>query len=350
MRSAKKITITPQASIRDAIEAIDRGVMQIALVATADARLIGTISDGDIRRAFLKGKSLEDPIDELYNPNPVIGHINQPQEDLVQLALAHGLKQLPMLDDNGQLIGIEYIADHLHGPRKSNPVILMAGGLGTRLRPLTLDTPKPMLTVGSKPILETILESFIRYGFQNFYISVNYKSEKIREYFGNGERYGISITYLNENERLGTAGALSLLPEGIDQPLLVMNGDLLTNVNFEHLLNYHQLAKSKATMCVREYQLQVPYGVVHTNGATISEIREKPTQKFFVNAGIYVLEPEILQRIPQKTYFDMPELYQQLLDDREKVCSFPIKDYWMDIGQPNDFEQANQEYTDFFNV
>ncbi len=347
MRSVKKISIDPQVSIRDAIEAIDKGVMQIALV-VKEERLLGTITDGDIRRAFLQGKTLEDPIEGLFNPHPVIGHIDQPKEDLVQLALAHGIKQLPMLDDTERLVGIEYLDDCLRSPRKTNPVVLMAGGLGTRLRPLTADIPKPMLTVGSKPILETILESFIRYGFGDFYISVNYKSEKIRSYFGDGSRYGIRITYLNETERLGTAGALSLLPQGIDQPIFVMNGDLLTNINFEHLLNYHLLAKSRATMCVREYQLQVPYGVVNTDGATISEIREKPTQKFFVNAGIYVIEPEILQRIPTGTFFDMPQLYQQLLNDREKVCSFPIKDYWMDIGQPHDFEQANSEYEDAF--
>ncbi len=347
MRNTRKITISRKATIREAIKAIDKGVMQIALVVDGD-QLLGTITDGDIRRAFLQGKGLEDPVDGLFNAAPLTGRINQPKEDLVQLALAHGVKQLPMLDDEERLVGIEYLDDCLLSPKKSNPVVLMAGGLGTRLRPLTTDIPKPMLTVGSKPILETILESFLRYGFENFYFSVNYKSEKIREYFGNGERFGVQISYLNESERLGTAGALSLLPEGIDQSLIVMNGDLLTNVNFEHLINYHRLASSSATMCVREYQLQVPYGVVYTDGATISEIREKPTQKFFVNAGIYVLEPEVLKRIPQQTFFDMPQLYQQLIDAREKVCSFPIKDYWMDIGQPTDFDQANSEYGDVF--
>lgn len=347
MRSVKKISIAPEASIRDAIEAIDRGVMQIALV-VKDQQLQGTITDGDIRRAFLEGKKLDEPIEGIFNPNPVVGNVNQPKEDLVQLALAQGIKQLPMLDEEGLLVGIEYVDDCLRSPRKENAVILMAGGLGTRLRPLTIDTPKPMLTVGSKPILETILESFIRYGFGNFHFSVNYKSEQIREYFGDGSRYGVSINYLNETERLGTAGALSLLPGEFEHPLIVMNGDLLTNVNFEHLLNYHHLANSQATMCVREYQLQVPYGVVNTDGATISEIREKPTQKFFVNAGIYVLDPEVLGRIPPGTFFDMPQLYQQLLDEGQKVCSFPIKDYWMDIGQPHDFEQANSEYDDAF--
>lgn len=349
MRNAKKISISSLATIREALEVIDKGVMQIALIVEGD-RLLGTITDGDIRRGFLKGLGLPDRIEPLYNRTPITGRINQSREDLAQLALAHGIKQLPMIDDDGKLIGIEFIDDYLRGPTKPNAVILMAGGLGTRLRPLTADIPKPMLTVGSKPILETILESFSRYGFQNFYFSVNYKAEKIREYFKNGNQYGVDITYLNETERLGTAGALSLLPKNLNDPIIVMNGDILTNVNFEHLLNYHLLAGAEATMCVREYKLQVPYGVVQTKGATISEIKEKPTQKFYVNAGIYVLNPKVLKLIPADTHVDMPHLFQTLIDSDNKACSFPIKDYWMDIGQPNDFEQANSEYAEVFDV
>lgn len=349
MRKIKNICISPQASIRTTLEVIDKGVMQIALVVERN-KLLGTITDGDVRRGFLKGKNLEDSIEGLFNTNPFTGKINQSREDIIQAALSHGIKQLPMLDDQGDLVGIELIDDYLRGPEKPNAVVLMAGGQGKRLRPLTANIPKPMLTVGSKPILETILESFSRYGFRNFYFSVNYKAEKIRNYFKDGRQYGVNITYLNETQRLGTAGALSLLPEPTDKPIIVMNGDLLTNVNFEHLLNYHLLAEAKATMCVREYQLQVPYGVVETKGACIQQINEKPTQKFFVNAGIYVLNPEVLELIPQNRSFDMPELFQALIREGQKSCSFPIKDYWMDIGQPNDFEQANTEYEENFDV
>lgn len=349
MRSTKKISISPQASIKEALETIDKGVMQIALI-VEDGRLIGTITDGDIRRGFLNGRSLKDNIEGLYNTAPLTGTPNQTREDLVQLALTRGIKQLPILDEENKLIGIEYIDDYLRGPEKPNAVVLMAGGLGTRLRPLTAETPKPMLTVGSKPILETILDSFSRYGFRNFYFSVNYRSEKIREYFKDGRQYGVNISYLNEKNRLGTAGALSLLPQDISEPIIVMNGDLLTNVNFERLLNYHLLAKADATMCVREYSLQIPYGVVETEGARIQNIQEKPTQNFFVNAGIYVLSPSALQLIPQESYFDMPHLFQSLVKDDLKACSFPITDYWMDIGQPNDFDQANSEYDEVFDV
>lgn len=349
MRNHKNISIPPQATIKDALEAIDKGVMQIALIVTGNT-LLGTITDGDIRRAFLAGHNLADPIEGIYNSTPLTGSPALTREDMVQLALTRGVKQLPIVDENGLLVGIEYIDDYLRGPQKENAVVLMAGGMGTRLRPLTAETPKPMLTVGSKPILETILESFAHHGFHNFYFSVNYKAEKVREYFKDGSQYGVHISYLNETTRLGTAGALSLLPDMQNQPFFVMNGDLLTNVNFERLLNYHLLAKASATMCVREYKLQIPYGVVTTEGAQIKDITEKPTQNFFVNAGIYVLNPEILERIPKDQYFDMPQLFQKIIGDNKKVCSFPITDYWMDIGQPHDFDRANSEYDEVFDV
>ena len=349
MRSAKKLSVAPESTIRQALETIDTGNMQIALVVD-DNRLLGTITDGDIRRGFLKGKGLDDSIAGLFNPNPVKGYLSQPKEDLVQLALARGVKQLPMVDDDGRLVGIEIVDDYLRVTEKPNTIVLMAGGLGTRLRPLTVDTPKPMLTVGSKPILETIIESFSRYGFRNFFLSVNYKAEKIRDYFGDGGKQGVRIGYLNEKNRLGTAGALGMLPKGMDAPIIVMNGDLLTNVNFEHLLNYHVLTGADATMCVREYEFQVPYGVVHTEGATIQSIVEKPTHQYYVNAGIYVLNPPVLDIIPPGEFFDMPQLFQTLIETKQKICSFPIREYWMDIGQPRDFEQANNDYEEVFHV
>lgn len=349
MRSAKKLSVQPESTIRQVLEIIDAGNMQIALV-VRDSLLVGTITDGDIRRGFLKGKCLDDSIEGLYNPNPVKGYLSQPKEDLVQLTLARGVKQLPMVDDDGKLVGIEIIDDYLRITEKPNAVVLMAGGLGTRLRPLTVDTPKPMLTVGSKPILETIIESFSRYGFRNFYLSVNYKAEKIRDYFGDGGKLGVSINYLNEKKRLGTAGALGMLPKNINCPIIVMNGDLLTNVNFEHLLNYHLLTGADATMCVREYEFQVPYGVVQTEGATIQSITEKPTHQYYVNAGIYVLNPQVLDFVPQAEFFDMPKLFERLIQNKSKTCSFPIREYWMDIGQPHDFDQANSEYDGVFDV
>lgn len=349
MRSAKKITVCSDASIRDVIEVIDRGALQIALVVESD-QLLGTVTDGDIRRAFLKGKELSDPIFDIYNQRPIKGFISQPKEDLLQMALAAGVKQLPMVDDQNHLVGIEFVEDYLRVSEKVNRVVVMAGGLGSRLRPLTEKTPKPLLKVGSKPILETIIRNFARYGFRNIYLSVNYKAEQIQNYFGNGRSFGANLQYLVEDKRLGTAGALSLFPEPSDQPIIIMNGDLLTNVNFEHLLNYHLLSDASATMCVRDYELQVPYGVVHSDGATIQGIEEKPIHRCYVNAGIYVLNPEVLRKIPKDQYFDMPQLFKLLIKEGHKTCSFPVREYWMDIGQPADFAQANSEYEEVFGV
>jgi dTDP-glucose pyrophosphorylase len=341
--------VSPRATVQEVIEAIDQGAAQIALV-VENEQLLGTVTDGDIRRAFLKGKELSDTIAGIYNSRPVKGYISQPKEDLLQMALAAGVKQVPMVDDQGVLIGIEFVEDYLRVSEKPNQVVIMAGGLGTRLRPLTENTPKPLLKVGSKPILETIIRNFTRYGFRNIYLSVNYKAEQIQGYFRDGRSFGASVKYLVENKRLGTAGALGLIPETPEQPIIIMNGDLLTNVNFEHLLNYHLLSEASATMCVRDYELQVPYGVVHSDGATIQTIEEKPIHRYYVNAGIYVLNPEVLRNIPQGQYFDMPQLFQSLIREGCKTCSFPVREYWMDIGRPTDFEQANSEYEEVFGV
>ena len=349
MRSAKKITVCSEACIRDVIEVIDRGALQIALV-VENNQLLGTITDGDIRRAFLKGRELSDRVSDIYNRNPIKGYISQPKEDLLQIALAAGVKQLPMVDEKGQLVGIEFVEDYLRVSEKANRVVVMAGGLGSRLRPLTESTPKPLLKVGSKPILETIIRNFTHYGFRNIYLSVNYKAELIQDYFEDGRSFGARLQYLVEKKRLGTAGALSLISEKIDRPIIIMNGDLLTNVNFEHLLNYHLLSEASATMCVRDYELQVPYGVVHSDGATIQGIEEKPVHRCYVNAGIYVLNPEILKKIPQNQYFDMPKLFKLFIKEGYKTCSFPVREYWMDIGRPTDFEQANEEYAEVFGV
>lgn len=349
MRSAKKISVSPTTSIREVLETIDRGTMQIALV-VENERLVGTITDGDIRRAILAGRGLDDSIAGTFNARPVKGYVSQPKEDLLQMALASGVKQVPMVDGDGLLVGIEFVEDYLRVSEKPNRVVVMAGGLGTRLRPLTDKTPKPLLKVGSKPILETILRNFTRYGFRNIFLSVNYKAEQIQDYFQDGQAFGAKLRYLVETQRLGTAGALSLLPEDPEEPVIIMNGDLLTNVNFEHLLNYHLLSGASATMCVRDYELQVPYGVVHTEGATIQNIEEKPIHRYYVNAGIYVLSPEVLRQIPRDSFFDMPQLFQKLIKDKVKTCSFPVREYWMDIGQPADFEQANDEYEEVFGV
>ncbi|MGQ9826160.1 MAG: nucleotidyltransferase family protein, partial [Desulfotomaculales bacterium] len=238
--------------------------------------------------------------------------------------------------------------DLINPKKRNNVVVIMAGGLGSRLRPLTDECPKPLLKVGGKPLLETILENFLEYGLYNFYFSVNYRAEMIREYFGDGSRWGANIEYINEEKRLGTAGALSLLPEKPKNTVLVMNGDLLTKINFEHLLDFHADTKADATMCVKEYNFQIPYGVVKTDRHRLIEIEEKPVKTFFISAGIYAIEPAVIDLIPRNTYFDMPGLFEKLIKENREAAVFPIREYWLDIGHKEDFERANGEFSEVF--
>lgn len=343
----KKVTIHPHATLKEALQVIDSGAIQIALVVNAESRLLGTITDGDIRRGLLRGEDLQTPIESVMNPNPVTGLIDEDQAIWQRTMLRHNLQHLPILDMNGHVVDLaRYIPPQ--EPERENPIILMAGGLGTRLRPLTENQPKPLLRVGAKPILETIIENFRGQGFHRFYLSINYKGEMIREYFGSGEKWDVDIQYLEEKERLGTAGALSLLPERPTCPFIVMNGDLLTNVDFVRLLDFHERQAAAATMCVREYSYQVPYGVIEINDYSVEKLVEKPIKQHFVNAGIYTLDPELLDLIPSHSYYDMTTLLESLIANGKKVSGFPLRDYWLDIGRMDDFERAHDEYRDYF--
>ena len=323
--------------------------MRIALVVDSENKLLGTLSDGDIRRGLLKNLSLDDISEDLYFKNPTIASINDSTERIIQKAISKQVYQIPIVDDEGKLVDIVNLATLLNITKKRNRVILMAGGLGTRLRPLTQDIPKPLLKVGNKPILETIIKNFANYGFVNITISLNYKGEMIKDYFGDGSNFGVNIDYVEENMRLGTAGALSLIENKPNEPFFVMNADLLTDVNFSHLLDFHSFSNSDATMCVREYEYQVPYGVIEVEESSITSIVEKPIQKFFVNAGIYVLSPKVFEHIPKNEFYDMPTLFNTFIEKEKKVISFPIHEYWLDIGRMSDFEQAQSEYFRVFN-
>ncbi len=344
-----KITINTNQTIREALNLIDKGTMRITIVVDSNKKLLGTLNDGDIRRAILNGYSLDETIKDIYYKTPTVCHINDTKEIIIQKAIKNKVYQIPIVDDDNILYDVEDLATLLVNANKRNKVVLMAGGLGTRLQPLTNETPKPLLKVGAKPILETIIENFANYGFKDIIISVNYKSEMIKEYFGDGSKFGVNIAYIEETKRLGTAGALSLLKYHINEPFFVMNGDLLTNVNFSHLLDFHSFGNAMATMCVREFKYQIPYGVIKVSNDKITSITEKPIQTFFVNAGIYLLNPKVLEHIPKDEFYDMPTLFEKLISEQKNVLSFPIHEYWLDIGQHNDFIQANNEYDDNFN-
>lgn len=348
MADAKQIFVSPTLSILETIAVIDREGIQIALVVDEKNCLKGTVTDGDIRRGILNEIELKAPVSSIMNAKPTIAYSSASKAEILGIMKAKGLRHLPILDAGDRVLKLEFLDELIASAKRPNPVLLMAGGEGARLRPLTQDCPKPLLNVGGRPILETIILQLSSYGFHDFFISIHYKGEMIREYFGNGSKWGVSIRYLEEQEKLGTAGALNLLPEPPKSPLIVMNGDLLTKINFEQLLEFHIEQKAVATMGIREYDFRVPYGVVRLDGEQLTSIDEKPLQKFFVNAGIYVLDPSIFKDLARGRKIDMPELFRVAIERKEIVSAFPIREYWLDIGKPDDFERANFDFVGVF--
>jgi dTDP-glucose pyrophosphorylase len=348
MTNFEKILLKPTSTIKESLKIIDDGAMQIALVIDNNKRLLGTLTDGDIRRGLINNLGLEDTIDTIIFKNPTTCNIKDTKERILDVAVAKKIYQIPIIDDDGILVGVEEVDELLKPKNKINKVVLMVGGLGTRLRPLTDDIPKPMLKVGNRPILETIILNFKKYGFTNIILCVSYKSEIIKEYFKDGSYFGVNIEYVHEEKRMGTAGALSLIKDKLNESFFVMNGDLLTNINFENMMEYHNSNNSISTMGVREYDFQVPYGVVNVNGKDILSIEEKPTHNFYVSGGVYVLSNKALDFIPDDQFYDMPTLFEEIIKRKLKSISFPIHEYWLDIGRMEEYEKANQEYHKVF--
>ncbi len=344
MHDWRAVILRPKDSMRQAIDVLDRMGLGIVLVADEKGRLLGTVTDGDIRRAMIRHHGAEGCLEEVMRKDPTIATAQDDRKKILAKMEKMQIHQVPILDKEGRIIGIETIHRLLRNHKPDNPVFIMAGGFGKRLRPLTNDKPKPLLNVGSKPILEIILEQFLESGFYNFYISTHYKGEMIREHFGDGKKWGVSIKYIHEEEPLGTAGALGLLPKDlIDLPIIMMNGDLLTKVNFEHLLSYHQEQGGIATMCTRRYDFQVPYGVINVEDCRISNIVEKPVHKFFVNAGIYVIHPSLAKSVDGESYLDMTSLLEKQIKNNKQVNMFPIHEYWLDIGLIEEYHRGNIE-------
>ncbi|EKB3553006.1 nucleotidyltransferase family protein [Vibrio parahaemolyticus] len=337
----KNVLLEPSATILEALEIINKEALRVALVIDKEQHLVGVVTDGDIRRGLLNNLSLNDAIALVMNTNPTVAEIGAERESLIDLMESKGVLSIPLLKD-GKVVGLETLHGALSKNKYQNPVFIMAGGFGTRLRPLTDTCPKPMLKVGDKPILETVVKSFIKAGFSNFYISTHYMPEQIHQHFGDGSNLGVNISYVHEDSPLGTGGALGLLPEDMprDLPLIMINGDVLTKVDFQRLLNFHIENDADATMCVREYDYQIPYGVINGEGNQITSMVEKPVQRFFVNAGIYVVSPRVIQSVEKNQNIDMPTLLEQHMKERQKVLMFPIHEYWLDIGRMDDFKRA----------
>jgi len=342
-----QLRVAPDARVREAIATIDRNELQTAMVLDDQDRLVGLVTDGDVRRGLLRGVSLDDPVTSIQNPSPITVRTGTAKRAVVSLMRRTSLFRIPVVDESGRAIGL--LVELPQPPEfRENLVVLMAGGLGTRLGDLTRDTPKPLLNVGPHPMLETIIEGFSRQGFHRFAISVNYKAEMIEAYFGDGSHWAAEISYVRENQRLGTAGALSLLPERPEDTFIVMNADVLTKVDFRRMLDFHALSGAEATMAVRDYRHQVPFGVVELTEEQVTHLVEKPIQRYFINAGIYALEPHCLDLVPPGELFDMTSLISELLSGSRKVASFPVHEYWQDVGQPNDLLEARDRYPDEF--
>lgn len=343
MKAWERALIGPEATFRNALESIDQTGAGIALVVDADRRLLGALSDGDLRRALIRGAGLEDKAIAAANPNPIC--VDQDQDRAATLAVlrAHSLRQLPIIDADRRIVGLVTAADFLDIPVRTNPVVIMAGGKGERLAELTRDTPKPMLRVGSKPILDTIVSNLAGQGFRHFWLAVNYKADQIETHFGDGSHLGLEIGYLREAKPLGTCGALALMPRP-DEPFVVTNGDVLAKADYSHVLDSHLQSDALATVVVRDYQMQVPFGVVNANGAQVTRIDEKPTQSYTISAGVYVLSPQALDLVPHDAFYDMPALIADMIARGLPVRLQRAEGYWMDIGRPPDYAQANADF------
>jgi dTDP-glucose pyrophosphorylase len=346
MSDWKSILVSPATSIFDTMEVIDKAGLRAAIVVDEQQHLLGMVTDGDIRRSILKKIALHEPIHKIMNTQPTVAHEDEDREIMATRLQSLSMIHLPVINHERIVVGFETLDNLLKAPRRDNLIVVMAGGMGKRLHPITVDCPKPMVKVGNKPVLEILIENFIKHGFSNFCLAVNYKSEIIRDYFGNGERWSVNIDYVQENQRLGTAGALSILNTIPEKPFFVINADVITHVDFQSLLQFHLDSEVEATMCIREQEHTILYGVVERREEShlLKNIIEKPVSQFFVNAGIYVLDPKVVALLAKDTFCDMPNLLMTCLDHAFRVATFPIKEYWLDIGHHQDLQRAQDDY------
>ena len=343
-RVLEQCLMAPDTTVHHVIERFSAYEPQLGLVVDARQRLLGTVTDGDVRRGLLRGLTTDAPVREIMNTAPRTARFGAPlPDDLLAYMRRERIKHLPVIDFAGRAVDLITVDSLLRPRRQPNPVVVMAGGKGLRLRPLTESTPKPMLEVGGRPILETIIRRCADADFTDFHISVNYRAEVIKDYFGDGGAIGVSVRYLEEASPLGTAGPLGLLPRDIAVPILVINGDVLSKVDLAHMVTFHQRNGGTATMGVREYEFQVPYGVVDLDNHRVAGLREKPVERYFINAGIYVIDPSALAMVPPDIGFDMPDLFENVRQAGLAALAFPIREYWVDIGHHDDFRRANDE-------
>ncbi len=326
---------------------MDTGAMGFLLVTDPEGLLLGTVTDGDVRRGLLRGLKLDDAVGGVMNKNPVTASEGGSREDLAVIIRRREIGIVPLLDSKGRVTGLEFL-NPPEVPEKDNLVVILAGGVGKRLRPLTLDTPKPLIKVGGSPLLDVLIQQIATHGFRRFLVAVNHQAEMVEQHLRNGDRLGVEIRYIREQEPLGTVGAVRLAKKELLEPFLVVNGDILTKINFSHLMSFHLENNYAATLAVKPYEVQVPYGVVRLSDGVVCSLEEKPRQSFSVNAGIYVLDPSMVELIPPSGPCDMPDLICAALDRKLRVGGFPIQEYWLDIGSPMDYAQAQKAFDEHF--
>jgi len=345
-KDIKALCININSTIHDAIENLEVSQVGIVLVTEDSGKLVRTITDGDIRRAILEHIDFSESLDSL-TPNeiyktPITALEGTDQESLLKLLRDNTIRHLPIIDSIGRVTGLVTVDDFALQPTNTVEAVIMAGGSGTRLKPLTDDIPKPMLPLGDKPLMEIIIQQLKEANIQKVNVTLNHKPDKIIDYFGNGKTFGVDIEYITEDKPLGTAGSLKLMPEP-SETILVINGDILTQVDFGAMVEFHKSHQSELTVAVQEHIFQIPYGVIECDGVKIDRLREKPELDFFINAGIYLMEPSVLKIIPSNQRFDMTDVIHRLIREQRPVVAFPVREYWKDIGQHSDYEQAQEQ-------
>jgi len=340
-----QLLVSPRQTLLDAMKVIDRKRTKVAFVADESRRVIGTLADGDIRRAILRGVALNAPgsvAEAMHRDFKSVGSTVS-RAEVLDLMRAWRIAQLPVLDEEGRLIGLHLLEELLGALERPNRALIMAGGRGVRLMPLTRNVPKPMLPVAGRPILERLVLHLVGYGIRDIFIAVNYLGEMIERHFGDGSAHGCRIRYLHETKALGTGGPVSLMPRGSTHPLLVMNGDLVTQVRIDEILDFHEQGGYVATMCLKPYQVEIPFGVAEVEADRLVGLREKPTHTMLTNAGIYVLSPEAQRMVPKNTEFPMPQLFERCLVERLPVGAHLLRGDWIDVGRPDEFRRARGE-------
>ncbi|MBO6788912.1 MAG: nucleotidyltransferase family protein [Dinoroseobacter sp.] len=336
-------TLGPGASMKEAIAKLSSNRRQIVVVVDQSSKVVGSVTDGDIRRALLKNFQMDCPVEQFMNHAPKTALTGSSDAAIKQVMIVNQIEHVPLVDEEGHFIDLRTMKDLINQPHVPNTVLLMAGGFGKRLLPLTADTPKPMLKIGDRPMLEVILQQFLDAGFSQFVISTHYRAEIIKEYFGDGSGWGAHIAYVEEEEPLGTGGALSLLPDQ-SAPIVVANGDVISSVNFLELLEFHTRQKSAATMAVRDHTVQIPFGVVEGRDLRVESITEKPEYRYFINAGIYVIDARIANGMTEPNHVDMPDLLRDVVASGDTVSMYPIHENWSDVGHHEELVAVRNKY------